>query len=798
MIRNYFKIALRNILKQKAYAFINIVGLTIGIAAFIFIMMFIQHELSIDSNIQDQDRWFRCVELQHAQGVGDQHVAVTMGPLGPSLTKDFPEVEMAVRVMSWGSLPLTYDNQQYTQDNIVFTDPEVFNFFDIKLLDGDTATALSEPNSIVMSEKNAVKYFGSVEEALGKVVKLNNFDSFKVTAIMEDQTLNSHYPIEMLVPFDYMESRYAWLKSWGTNTMATYIRLIENTDEIRLQEKFAEWLLTYITPENPETMFQLYLQPVGDIHLKSNHIKFQRNYNQGNIKMVYVFSIIAILIIVIACINFINIAIARAFKRAKEVGMRKVLGATRLNLMYQFLGESIIITSISIIFALGIVQLLLPMFIRILGVDLEVDFINNRLFNIGLLGILLFVSLASGSYPAFYLSRFKPLQALRTSLDKKAGGSGNISKILVAIQFVISIGLIFSVMVIYNQLHYVMNKDMGFNFRDVIGIPLLTNKSTEDVKRIKNELRQHPNIIDMAHCAEINGVSGNQSTLSIDDTMNTRITCRIGYVDYNFFEMMEIPVVLGRNFSREYATDTNAAVIINEAALEFLDWDNPLEMSFMPFMGDTITKRRVIGVIRDYHYYSLHSKIEPAVYLIDPEQSWSLVVKMSAQDQDETIQFLEDTWASLFPSVPFEYDFASDVLKEQYEDEENSLMLFTYFSLLSIIISCLGLYGLTTFLVEQRKKEIGIRKVFGGSVWQVINLLIRNYMMLVVIAGIIASPIAWYIMNETLETFAYRISISWYYFVIAILTAVIIAISTIIFHASKAALMNPADAIRCE
>jgi putative ABC transport system permease protein len=666
------------------------------------------------------------------------------------------------------------------------------------LLDGDTATALMEPNSIVMSEKNAIKYFGSVDDALGKVVELNNFTSFKVTAIMKDQPLNSHYRMEMLVPFAYMESRYSWLKSWGTNTMATYIRLKEGTDEIKLHDKFAEWLLTYITPENPETMFKLYLQPIEDIHLRSNDIKFQTNFNQGSIKMVYLFSIIAILILVIACINFINIAIARAFKRAKEVGMRKVLGASQLNLMYQFLGESIIITSVSIIFAMGIVHMLLPIFIDILGIDLEINFMNNQLFNIGLLGILLFVSLASGSYPAFYLSRFKPLQTLRGSLNKKAGGSGNISKILVAIQFVISICLIFSVMVIYNQLHYVMNKDMGFNFKDVIGIPLLTNKSPEDVKQIKNELRLHPNIIDMAQCADINGVSGNQSTLSIDDTMNTRITCRVGYVDYNFFKMMEIPVVLGRDFSREFATDINSAVIINEAALEYLDWDNPLEMSFMPFSGDTITKKRVIGVIRDYHYYSLHSKIEPAVYIIDPEQSRTMIVKLSQQDQNETIKYLEETWISLFPAVPFEYSFATDILKEQYQDEENSLMLFTYFTILSIIISCLGLYGLTTFLVEQRKKEIGIRKVFGGSARQIIILLIRNYLLLVFIAGIIASPIAWYIMDRSLESFAYRIAISWYYFVIAIIVAAIIALLTIIFHAAKTALINPIEALRYE
>ena len=798
MIRNYFKIALRNILKQRAYAAINIVGLTIGIAAFLFIMMYIQHELGFDAHIQDPDQWYRCVELQHAQGIGDQHVAVTMGPLAPNLTKDFPEVETAVRIMYWGDLPLTYNNQQYTQEYIVFSEPSIFKFYDIRLLDGDTASALTEPNSIIMSEKNAMKYFGSVEEALGKVIELNHFTTFKVTAVMEDQPVKSHYRMEMIAPYAYLENRYEWLKSWGSNTMATYIKLREETDIQSLQSKFPEWLLTYITPENPETMFQLYLQPVKEIHLKSNHIKFQRNYKQGSIKMVYVFSIIAILIIIIACINFINIAIARSFKRAKEVGMRKVLGASQLNLMYQFLGESIIITSVSILLALMIVMLLLPVFNGILGIELVISFLHNKLFNIGLLLLLLVVSLSSGSYPAFYLSRFKPLQSIRGGSNKKGGGSGNLSKVLVVIQFVISIGLIFSVMVTYRQFQYALNKNMGFNIENVIGISLYTNKSAENVYRIKNELKKHPNIINMSHCADINGVSGNQSTLNIDDSSNTRITCRIGYVDYNYFEMMDIPMALGRNFSKEFPGDTNKSIIINEAALEYLNWENPLEMSFMPLWNDTISKRRVIGVISDYHYYSLHSKIEPAAYIIDPDQCNTLVVKIGGQSQDETLQFLEETWAELYPGVPFEYSFAKDVLKEQYQDEENTLMLFTFFTLLSIIISCLGLYGLTTFLVEQRKKEIGIRKVFGGSVGKIIGLLIRNYILLVLLAGIIASPIAWYIMNESLETFAYSIDLSWYYFAIAILTAIFIALITIIFHATKSALMNPIEALRHE
>jgi len=798
MFRNYLKIAFRVLFRQRTYALINITGLTIGIASFILILLYIQYESGFDKHIPDIDNLYRCVEIQHAQGVGDQHVAVTMGPLGKALVNDFPEITKQVRMMNWGRNSINYNGQQYNQDNVVYADPTVFELFNIRLIKGDTATALDDVRSIVVSEKVAEKIFGSVEEAIGKTVLFNGKEGYVVIGVMENQPLQAHFRIEMLISFITADKQFDWLKGWGSNSMATYVKVREGTDIAALEEKFPEFILKYVEPENESWVWQLYLQPVKDIHLKSGHIKFQvANFNQGNINMVYVFGIIALLIILVASINFINLAIARSVKRAKEVGMRKVLGANHWNLMYQFLGESFVITFISIALSLIIIEFLLPSYNRILGTNFRIDFLHNGLFNIGLIAILLVVSLLAGSYPAFYLSRFRPIRVLKSNMKSQKGGSGYLSKGLVTLQFVFSIGMLFSIGLVYSQFHFIMNKDLGLNYNRVISVPLYNHNSEEDVQRIRDSFQSVPGVADIAHVSFANGVSGSQSTLNIDDSANTRITCRIGYVDYNFFPMMDIPIVEGRNFSKDFALDEDEAVILNQAAVNFLGWEQPIGKVFQPIM-DTVHKRRVIGVIRDYHYYSLHSKIEPAAYMIRPSGSYSLAIKLNPGNEKETVKTLENKWAELFPGVPFEYEYATDYIKKMYRDEENTLTLFTFFTILSILISCLGLYGLTALMTERRTKEIGVRKVFGGSVGRILVLLVKDYLRLILVAAVIALPLGWYLMDNALENFAYRINIAWFYFLIPVIVVGIFAFLTTAYHAVRAANMNPVKAIRYE
>ncbi|MCB0807180.1 MAG: ABC transporter permease [Bacteroidales bacterium] len=798
MFRNYLKIAFRVLYRQRTYALINIIGLTVGIASFILILLYIQYELGFDKHIPDIDNLYRCVEIQHAQGVGEQHVAVTMGPLGKALVADFPEITKQVRMMNWGKNSVEYNDQQYNQDFVVFADPTVFELFNVKLIKGDTATALNEIKSIVISEKMADKVFGSIDNAMGKTILFNGKEGYLVKGVMENQPEQSHFPLEMLISFATAEQQYEWLKGWGSNSMATYVKVKEGTDIAALEEKFHDFVMKQVDPEDEAWVWQLYLQPVRDIHLKSGHIKFQvANNNQGNLSMVYVFGLIAFLIILVASINFINLAIARSVKRAKEVGMRKVLGANHWNLMYQFLGESLVITFISIAFSLIIIELLLPSYNRILGTDFTIDFVHNAIFNIGLILILFIVSLLAGSYPAFYLSRFRPIRVLKNSVENQRGGSGYLSKGLVTLQFVFSIGMLFSIGLVYSQFHFIMNKDLGLNYKQVVSIPLYNHNSEEDVQRIRDAFMSVPGVADMSHVSFINGVSGSQSTLNIDDSAKTRITCRIGYVDYNFFPLMDIPILEGRNFSKDYALDENEAVILNQAAVNFLGWDQPIGKTFQPIM-DTVHKRKVIGVIADYHYYSLHSKIEPAAYIVRPSQSYSLAIKLNPGSSTETVNALEEKWGNLFPGVPFEYQYATDYIKNMYRDEENTLTLFSYFTLLSILISCLGLYGLTALMTERRTREIGVRKVFGGSVGRILMLLVKDYLRLIIVAAVVALPVSWYLMSGALENFAYRIGIAWYFFILPVIVVGIFAFLTTAYHAIRAASMNPAKAIRYE
>jgi putative ABC transport system permease protein len=797
MIFNYIKLGIRNLLNQKSYTIINVVGLSIGIAAFLLIFLHIQYELGFNKHIPEAKRLYRCVEIQQAPGVGEQHVAVTMGPLAKALVNDFPEIEKAVRILYWGPRPIEYNNQFFNQDFVVFIDPEVFDLFGVKLIAGDTATALKETNSFVVSKKVAEKMFGSVEGAMGKIIQINS-KPFHVTGVMEDQNEQASFRMEGLIPFEYMEANFTWLKGWNNNSLDTYVRLKEGTDAEALKEKFPDFVKAHSDTEDSDWLWKLYLQPVEDIHLKSGHIKFQvMNYNQGNITMVYMFSMIAALIILLACINFINLSIAQSVKRSREVGMRKVMGADRFNLMNQFLGESFIITLLSVILALLLVYFMLPYFNEILGATFKLDFYNNWIFNIGLFMILALVSVVAGIYPAFYLSRYNPIKVLKSGIESEGSYSGWLTKGLVVFQFVISIGMIFSIAVTYDQFKYALNKDKGINYTDVLSINLYEKNTEENVAFLKNEFLLNSNVKDVSFVSDVNGVAGSQGAITVDDTAETRITVRYGFVDYNFFDMMEIPIIAGRNFDRNYAFDDSVSMILNRAAIEYLGWEDPIGKQFKPFM-DTITKRKVIGVIEDYHYYSIHSKIEPAIYLINPDRSYNLAVKINNTNKEETIAYLEETWNSHFPGIPFNYQMAVDRVQKDYKNEESTFKIFTLFTLLSLVISCLGLYGLTALIVERKNREIGIRKVFGGSVLQIVKLILSNFIILIVIAGTIATPIAWYLMNQALDSFAYHISITWVYFAEAIFMALLVAIITIIYHALKAATSNPVETLRYE
>ncbi|MCF8228791.1 MAG: ABC transporter permease [Bacteroidales bacterium] len=799
MIINYLKVAFRNLVRQKGYSIINILGLTIGIAAFIMIMLYVQYELSFNEHIPNKDRLYRCVELQHPDGIDDQHVAVTMAPLAETLVENFPEITNAVRLWSVWELPITTRSGEVINQGFVsFTDSTIFELFGVGLLRGDPETALSEPKNLIMSEKTARKLFGSIDSAMNQILTVYGYEGFKVTGIMENCPENAHFRYEVLISMSTAYQAFPWFGGWGSNTLDTYVQLAENVDHKELSKKFKPFLLEYreVPEEEQESFFDLYLQPLDDIHLKSGHIKFQvMNYNQGNYYTVVVFAIIAILIVIIACINYINISIARSMKQAREVGMRKVLGATRGSLVSRFLGESFILTFIAVILSLLLVEIFLPYFNDILSIDLQADFAGNWLLNVGLLVLLFVISLISGSYPAFYLSRFKPVTVLKGKLGETEQKSGIMSKGLVVFQFVVSIALIFSIMVLYRQIHYVLNKDLGYNPEKTYNIELHNNNDPDDIRLFKEKLLQNPGITGVAAASNYNGVAGNQSTIHVDDSTETAIMMRFGYVDYDFFDVMGMQLSMGRNFDKSYSLDDEEAVIINEAAASTLGWEQPIGKTFMPFY-DTIHTRKVIGVIKDYHYYSLRSKIEPAVYIIYPEEFRRIVVRVREDGKQK--KYIEQIWNEVFPGRPFEMHSVENILKSSYRGERRMMELFGYFAILSFIISSLGLYGLTSFIIQQKRKEIGIRKVLGSSAVQVVYLITKNFLKLVLIAAVIALPLAWYFMDDLLNNFAYRSGVAWYIFIFALLISVLVASLTIIYHAVRAANANPVDAIKYE
>lgn len=798
MIQNYFKIALRRLLRQFSYTAINVIGLSAGIASFLLIMLYIQYHLEFDKHIPEIQSLYRVVQIQQADGVGEQHVAVHMGPLSETLVKDIPEIIDAVRVMSWGSVPVQVGDAYYSQENVVWTDPSIFRLFGVKLLMGDTAAALTEPKSIVLSETAAKKFFGEKEKAIGQLLGFNNESEYIVTGIMEDQPRNSHLFIDMMVSYQSALISFPWLKGWGSNSMPVYVKLSPEANYKAVSEKINKLVDQFYKGDAFSRAPKMYLQPNSEIHLRSGHIKFQVNEKQGNYRMVFVFMIVAILIIVIACINFINLAIARSVKRAKEVGVRKVLGADRLNLIYQFMGESVIITFLSLLLALILVELSLPVYNRLLDMELQMQFLNNPLFNIGLLGLWLLISLLSGIYPAFFMSRYQAVEVLKGVKSQKHQSGGWLSRALVIFQFSVAIVLIFIVVVTNRQINYISGKDLGYNYEKVLGIYLQTGNAAQKAELLKPRLQQITGIKTTATASFINGVAGNQSTIIVDDSASTRIMVRFGYVDENFFPLMEIKLLEGRNFSIDYPADAKESVILNQAAVSYLGWENPIGMRFKPFGMDTLNKRTVIGVINDYHYYTVHSKIEPAAYIIYPEGFGVLCVKYEPDNSKDIIKQIEAEWLSLFPTTSFNWVSASERLEKQYRNDKNSMHLFTMFTLLSLLISAMGLYGLTALRVEQRTKEIGIRKVLGGTVSQMIQLIFKEFLLLVGLAGLIALPIGYYISSQILGQFAYAIRISVLDGFIALFSALFIATLTITYHARNAAGANPVEALKYE
>ena len=808
MMKNYFKVAFRIIKRHKGFSLINIMGLAIGMASCLLIFLYVQDELSFDRYNKNADRIFRIgthIKMQSRE----MSVASVSAPMAEALVDEFIEVEEAVRFREDASSYLFKAGEKsYREERVVFSEPSFFDIFSIPLLKGNPNTALGSPYTLVLSQQAAEKFFGA-EDPVGKVITVDHSQDYEVTGVFKDIPDNSHFHFDVIASLSSLdESRDP---SWFNMNFPTYVLLRKDADHKTLETKLYSLILKYVAPKIEERTGQSYeeylskmnveqsffIQPLLDIHL---HSSFLYDFEAGgDIKYIYIFTAIALFILVVASINFVNLTTARSSGRAKEVGVRKVLGSYRRDLIKQFLTESMMFSLISLSLALAIVWMALPIFNRFSEKSLALSGLNHWFMIRSIMGVALFIGLLAGSYPAFFISAFRPVNVLRDRL-KTGFKTGPFRSSLVVFQFTASIFLIIGTLIIFNQLHFIQNKKLGFD-RDQVLILEKADLLGNQAVVLKNEMLKHPQFMKATVTGFLPVPSGRRymSLFPEGETdSKKKLPISMWPVDYDYIDTLGMKIVEGRDFSREYATDTTAAVV-NQRAVQHFGFDSPLGRKLIcptssPKGQVTYT---VIGVVEDFHFDTLRNKIDPLVLYIG--QSNGLIsFRVQAKNMAGTIDLLRSTWKKFLPGEPFEYSFMDERFENVYKSEMRVGQIFGVFAGLAVFIGCLGLFGLASFAAERRTKEIGIRKVLGASVPAVVRLLVKEFMFLVAIANLIAWPIAYFVMRGWLQDFAYRISFSMVVFMIAGAVTLLVSLSTVGFLALRAALSNPVNSLRYE
>ncbi len=795
MFKNYLITAVRNIRRNKVYSLLNIFGLAIGMAAFILIFLYVRYELSFDRWHDNAGRIYRVVQKQPGNvHLGSDRIAVSPSPLAAALMQDYPQVVSATRINYVPVAPFSYKDKSFVESSGLWVDPYFFKVFSVELVSGNTETALNEYNSILLSESKARKFFGE-ENPLGKTIQFNNRYDMVVTGIFKDFPKNSHFTSDIMMPFDAQRTlTNRNLDTWGSNSYYTYLLLQEGADPNALEGQLTALFKRYSKGEAWEDTAEFYMQRLTRIHLYSN-INFEIAPN-GNIKYIYLFSSIAFLILFIACINYVNLATARSAKRSKEVGMRKVVGAHRSQLVKQFLGESTLITFIALCLTLELVTLSLPAFNRFIERDIAFNLVENPGLLIGVLITFAFVALLAGGYPAAYISKFRPISALK-SLSDKGKRSSFMRNTLVVFQFVISILLILSTVVVYSQLRFIQNREMGYNREHIVVLRPRDRNLRKQIEVFKSELRGHTDILGVSASTSLpNSISSSSHPSWPGKPEDLDAPIYFCECDYDFVDVFDLKLASGRNFSRDFTSDANGAFLINESAVKTIGWDEPLGKQF--YRWDDEPHGQIVGVLKDFHMHSLHQEIAPLYVFLDPENYRYVSIKIRGENIPSTLAFIEKTFKTFSPTFPFEYSFFDEVFDRAYRAEQNIGRLLSIFTMLTIFIACLGLFGLASFTAESRTKEIGIRKVLGAPVPSIIWLLNREYVKKVILAALVAWPIGFYAMSRWLENFAYRIDIGWIPFICSAIVAVLLSLLTVSFQTLRAASANPADSLRTE
>lgn len=789
MFKNYLKTAWRNLWRNKIFSFINVLGLTIGLTACFFIFLYVRFELSYDTFHPKGDRIYHvtCDIKTPSETIKS---GSTPWPFGPNMQRDFPEIAAFTRV-SFDNVLIKKGDVSFQEERTLYADSSLFRVFGFKLAEGDPATALKEVNSVVLSKTAAKKYFGE-EDPMGQAVLLTG-DGLPatVTGVMEDMPQNSQLRADVLVSMSTVVKQARGIDdAWGNFGVITFLLLKPNASAAALQAKFPDFIERHNGNERRQAkmLYTVLLEPLKDIYLHSTRPAFE----SGSITNVYIFSVIAIFILFIACINFINLTTARSVERAKEIGIRKVVGATKMELVRQFIGECVLLCLMAFVLTLVLFSALLPAFNLLAGKTVSTGLLANGWYILVLQAAATGIGLLAGIYPALVLSSFRPVTVLK---GRFASGTKGIflRKGLVVTQFAISIALIIGTITVYLQMHYMHSKDLGFNKEQVLVIDTHGDAAREAFKtaiagipRVREATMSStvPGGSPLGAYSEIQNKEGDMQVANLD----------LYYVDYDYLKEYNMKVVAGRAFSRDFGSDTSQAMMINEAAAKLFGYVTPAEAIGRSFR-QWGRQGTIIGVLKDFHFRSLQENIKPLTMRLEPHQCNMISVKILPGDLSRTIAAIERQWKTMIPSRPFDYFFLDEFFDRQYRTEERFGKLFFNFALLAIIISCLGLLGLASYSAIQRTREIGIRKVMGASVRDIVHLLSKDFLRLVFVSFIIATPVAWYFMHKWLEAFAYRISIAWWVFAVSGIIALLIAIATISYQAVKAALANPVKSI---
>lgn len=792
MFKNYLKTAWRNLMKNKAFSFINIFGLTIGITVCMMIYIFIINEFSVDSFHKNSSRLYR---VMRAAAIDEKtmSVAYLSGAHAPALLNDFKgQITSAVRVAQNDNLFSTGD-KSFHERNELDVDPTFFSAFSFPLIKGTPETVLNKLNNVVLTESTAKKYFGSVDNAMGKIITLNKTTPLTVAGIAKDVPSNSHLNFDIVTSLErYKEA--SWMTTWINNGVYTYIQLAPNVSQAQIEKQLPGFVEKYLGNDLRKYGYKwsLSLTPLKDVYFDAIA---RDNVKHGDKTVVYIFLSIAILILLIACINFMNLSTIRAAERSKEVGLRKVLGAFRNNLVWQFIGESVLITTISCVLAVGLLSLVMPWYDQLLGFSLHVPW-NALPIYLFLTGVILVVGVLSGSYPAFFLSAFSPIQALKGKLKLGKGGA-SFRHVLVVVQFSISVFLIVGTLIITKQMSYIKSKQLGYNKDQTLIVPIDNGDIYNNMNSFKTELQNQPAVYSVSAMSGEPGGFFDGQMFDVEGHAE-RWNARTEFADFEFVKTLGLKIIAGRDFSPQFPTDTTDAVLINQTAASKLGWT--AQEAIGKWIQNTVrdnSRRRIVGVVADFNFQSLKQNVESLVISPSPDRR-QILIRLKPGSLQAGITLVANAYSKFAPSYPFEYKFLDQQFDELYKQDIRQQTLLSVFAGLAIFVACLGLFGLASFTTTKRIKEIGVRKVLGSSVENIVVLLSKDLLRPVMIAVCIALPVGYWAMNEWLQNFAYKTHLSWWIFALAALITCGIALVTVSVKAIKAAVANPVKSLRTE